>query len=268
MLTRPSRQAAANGQPRHFNVGPRPLPTRKLSCWLALGGAAAPSHSSPSRPLAVQPRLPVCVALAVAGTTVPPGRCLQHTARLDALLRWRLHLVVTHSRLSLTLYAPQLTQNRSRRSSGIHSRRLRRINHSQRRPLVPMGICVSSSPPDQPAPQRAGHAPGRSAPPPNTGSGAQKASADDPAEAARRRAERAAAAESRAKASQNRGKSSNGASSQANGKSSNNLYGDLGGGGGGANALSPNGSKREKSQWEIENQEALGASIIHTNEKA
>lgn len=126
-----------------------------------------------------------------------------------------------------------------------------------------MGICVSSPPTEaQPGPQRAGHAPGRSGPPPNTGSAAQTGAADDPAEAQRRRAERAAAAESRAKAALNRGKSTNGAS-QGNGKSSTNLYGDLGG------PVSPGGGvKREKSQWEIENQEALGAAIIHTSEKA
>lgn len=77
-------------------------------------------------------------------------------------------------------------------------------------------------------------------------------------EKARRRGERAAAAEQRARAQQNRGKSSTGAGRTSNGNS---LYGDLNGDGTPA-------SRRARSQWEIENQEALGATIINTNEKA
>lgn len=83
-------------------------------------------------------------------------------------------------------------------------------------------------------------------------------SAADGDEKARRRAERAAAAEQRARAQQNRGKSSTGAGRTSNGNS---LYGELNGDGTPA-------SRRARSQWEIDNQEALGATIIHTNEKA
>lgn len=77
-------------------------------------------------------------------------------------------------------------------------------------------------------------------------------------EAARRRSERAAAAEQRARVQQNRGKSSTGAGRNSNGNS---VYGEL-------NGDATPVSRRARSQWEIENQEALGATIIHTNEKA
>ena len=132
-----------------------------------------------------------------------------------------------------------------------------------RAPPLMQGICASSTPePKQAAPRSnasgrasdasAGHAaaassrnPGSSDPPPTA------------AEASRRRQERAAAAEARVKASANRGKSGNGASS----KGGSSLYGSLGDG----EQTSP---KRAPSQWEIENQDALGATVFRTNEKA
>ena len=83
-------------------------------------------------------------------------------------------------------------------------------------------------------------------------------------ESARRR-QRAAAAELRMNKQQNRGKSTtSGGTRFSNGTEDSLLYPNL-------NTESTNistGSKRPKSQWEIENADGLGAAIMQTNEKA
>jgi len=125
-----------------------------------------------------------------------------------------------------------------------------------------MGNCFGADSPPSSRPAAAGYG--------STGQNGARTSNGQPtnsaADASRRRQERAAAAENRARSTQNRGKSSTG-----NGRSSALgedalLYGDINANR--ADGTSPAVQNRAKTQWELENQAAIGATILNTRDKA
>jgi hypothetical protein len=146
--------------------------------------------------------------------------------------------------------------------------------------LLSQGICNSSqTEPQQSAPRSNGRSAAGSngqhqqqqqqKAPAHSSAGQSTGGKSSAATESERRRARAAAAENRVKQQQNRGKSTTGGgrSNNGNGTEDSLLYPSLHP----QDQPSPgNGqtSKREKSAWEVENADALGSTIIQTNEKA